>query len=128
MVLVALLQTTQNRNSRQFVRFVHHHRLKTALESLILLEILLVLIKCGSTNSTQFTSSQRRLQDVGGIHCPFATTSTYQCVNLVDKQDDATFSLRHLIDDTLQTFLKLTLVLGTSHQCTHIQREELLVL
>ena len=47
---------------------------------------------------------------------------------LVDKQDDAAISLSHLIDHTLESLLKLTLVFGTSNQCTHIERVELLVL
>ena len=49
-------------------------------------------------------------------------------MNLIDKQDDATLSLRHLIDHTLQALLKLAFVLRTGHQRTHIQRIELLVL
>ena len=49
-------------------------------------------------------------------------------MNLVDEEDDAAFRLGHLVDDALQTFLELTLVLGTSHQCTHVERIELLVL
>ena len=48
-------------------------------------------------------------------------------MDLVDEEDDASFGLRHLVDDTLQTFLKLTLIFRTSHQRTHIERIELLV-
>ena len=127
-VLVTLLQASQDRDRRELVRLIHHHRLETAFKSLILFKVFLVLIECGGTNSTQLTTSQCRLQNVGSIHSTLTTAGTYQRMNLVDKQDNTTFGLRHLIDDTLQTFLKLALVLGTSNQRTHIKGIELFVL
>ena len=128
MVLVALLQSTKDGDSREFIRFIHHHRLESSLQGLILLEILLILVQCGGTDGTQLTTSQGRFQDVRSIHRSLTTTSTYQRVDLIDKQDDAPFGLGHFVDDALQTLLKLTLVLRTCHERTHIQRVELLVL
>ena len=49
-------------------------------------------------------------------------------MDLIDEEDDATLGLRHLVDHAFQTLLKLTLILRSSHQCTHIERVELLVL
>ena len=126
-VLVALLQTSQNRDGREFIGFIHHHRLETALEGLILLEVLLVFVECGGTNGAQFTTCQGWFQDVGSIHRTLTTASTYQCVDLVDEEDDSPFGLRHLVDDALQTLLELTLILRTSHQRTHIEGIQLLV-
>ena len=49
-------------------------------------------------------------------------------MDFVDEEDDAAFRLCHLVDDALQTFLKLTLILRTSHQRTHVEGVELFVL
>ena len=88
---------------------------------------MILVQRCG-TDGTQFAAGQGRLQDVGGIHSPLAAAGTHQRVYLVDEQDDASLGLRHLVDDRLQTFLELALVLGTGHQCAHVERVELLVL
>ena len=43
-VLIALLQASQNGYSAGFVRLVHHHFLETALEGFVLFKILLILV------------------------------------------------------------------------------------
>ena len=128
MVLVALLQASQDRDAIQRARFIYHDDLESALQGLILLEILLILIQRGGTDAAQFTTCQCRLQDVGRIHGAFALTSSHQCVNLIDEEDDIAFGFLHLVDDRLQTFLKLALVLGAGYQGTHVERIDLLVL
>ena len=120
-VLVALLQSSQDTDGRQLIGFIHHHRLETALQGFILLEILLVFVQRRGTDGTQFSTCQGWLQDVGGIHGTLTATGTHQRVNLVDEEDDAPLGLRHLVDDRFQALLKLTLVLCTSYQCTHIE-------
>ena len=127
-VLVTFLQASQNADSTQFIGLIYHHGLESALQGLILLKVFLILVQCGGTYGTQFATSQGWFQNVSGIHGTLATTCTYQGVDLVDKQDDAALGLGHLVDHTLQALLKLTFVLGTCYQCTHIQRVELLVL
>ncbi len=64
----------------------------------------------------------------GGIHGALATAGTYQGVNLVDEEDNLSVGVGHLLDDALQTLLEFALVFGTSHQCAHVERIELLVL
>ena len=127
-ILVALLQSAQDRDGTQFVRLIHHHSLESTLKGLVLLEVLLILIECGCTNGSEFTTCECRLQNVGSIHSTLATTSAYQCVYLVDEQDDAALGLGHLVDHALESFLKLALVFCTSNKCSHIERVELLVL
>ena len=127
MVLIALLQSTQDADTGSRIRFVDHHGLEASLQSLILLEVLLILVQSGGTYAPQFTSGQCRLQYVGSIHGPFAFSCSHQCVNLIDEEDDASLALGHLVDHALESFLKFSLVLGSSHQCAHIQAIELLV-
>ena len=127
-VLILLLQSPEDGDCRQFVRLIDHHYLETTLKGLVLLEILLIFVQRRSTNGTQLTTCEGRLQEVCGIHRAFSTASTHEGVNLVDKEDYLTLRLDDGIDDTLQTLLELTLVLGTSHEGTHIEGVYLLFL
>ena len=49
-------------------------------------------------------------------------------MQLIDEQDGLAFGLADLLQYRLQTLLKFAPVLGTCHQCAHIQRINLLVL
>ena len=127
-VLVAFLQSTQDTDGAEFIRLIHHHGLEPTLQRLILLEVFLVFVQGSSSNASQFTTCQSRLQDIGCIHGSFTCTRSNQCMDLIDEQNHASITLRHLVDDTLQTFLELTFIFCTGHQGTHIEREHLLVL
>ena len=127
-VLVTFLQTSQDGDGTEFIRLIHHHCLESTFERFILLKVFLVFVQGCCTNGTQFSTGERRFQDVGSIHRTLTTTGTYQRVDLIDEEDDAAFRLRHLVDDALQAFLKLTLILRTSHERTHVEGIELLVL
>ena len=126
-VLITLFQSTEDRDGTQLVRLIDHDGLEAALQGLVLLKVFLVFVQRGGTDRAQLTTCQCRFQDIGGIHGTLTTTGTYQRVDLIDEEDDASLTLRHLVDDTLQALLELTLVFRTSHQGTHIQGEELLV-
>ena len=127
-VLIALLQSTQDRDGVDLVWLVDHNGLEAALQCLILLKVLLILVECRGTDGTQFTTGQSRLEDVGGIHGTLTTSGTHQCVDLIDEENDVALSIGHLFDDTLQSFLKLTFVFCTGDQGTHVERVELFVL
>ena len=121
MVLVTLLQATQDADGRKLVRLVHHYGLETTLESLILLEVFLIFVKRRGTDASQFATGKSWLEDVGGIHSALAATSTDKRMNLIDEEDDATVRIGNLLDDALKTLLKLAFVLGTRNKRTHIQ-------
>ena len=121
MVLVTLLQATQDADGRKLVRLVHHYGLETTLESLVLLEVFLIFVKRRGTDATQFATGKSRLEDVGGIHSALAATSTDKRMNLIDEEDDATVRIGYLLDDALKTLLELAFVFGTRNKRTHIQ-------
>ena len=127
-LLVALLQSSQDADAGRHIGLVHLYRLETALQSLVLLEILLVLVQRGGTNAAQFATSQCRLQNVGGIHGTLCLSGTHEGVYLVYKEDYLALALCHLGDDTLQTFLELALVLGTGNESAHVQGVNLFAL
>ena len=126
-VLVAFLQSAQDRDGACRVRFVYHNRLETAFERLVFLEILLVFIERSGSDASQFAAGQSRFQNVGRIHCAFSLACSDQSMDFVDKQDDVSFRLLHFVDDRFQTFFKFALILGSCNQRAHIQRVKLLV-
>ena len=121
MVLIAFLQTTQDGDAAQLVRLVDHDNLETTLQRFVLLEVLLILIERCRTDAPQVTPCQSRFQDICGIHGAFALSCTDKRVYLIDEEDNLAVAFGHLVDDCLQTFLKLTFVFGTSHKRTHIE-------
>ena len=49
-------------------------------------------------------------------------------MQLIDEKNNLSFALPDLVQNRLQTLLKLTAVLGARHQCAHIQGKKLLIL
>ncbi len=126
-VFVAFFQPTQNADGTQLVGLIHHHRLETALQGLVFLEVFLVFVQRGGTDGPQFAARQCRFQYVGRVHGALASSGSHQGVNLVDEHDDAPLTARHLVDDALEPLLKFALVLRTGHQRAHVERVELFV-
>ena len=120
-VLIFLFQTTQDRDRVQFARLIHHDGLEPTFQGFILFEVFLILVEGRGTDTSQLTSGQCRLQDVGCIHGTFALTCTYQGVNLINEKDDLAFRLGHLVHYRLQTFLKLSFIFRSGDQRTHIE-------
>ena len=127
MVLIALLQSTQDADGVEFGGFVDHHGLEAALQSLILFEIFLIFVERRRADGTQLAAGECGLEDVGGVHGALTTTCTHEGMDLIDEEDDAALRLRHLLDDSLEAFLKFALIFGTCHKGAHIERIEALV-
>ena len=127
MVFVTFLQPTQDGDGAGGIRLVHHYGLESAFQCLVLFEILLVFVQGSGTDATELSTSQGWFQDVGRIHGSFTLTGTHKRVDFVDKEDDVAVRFGHFVDDRFQSFLELTLVLGTGYECPHIEGEELFV-
>ena len=95
--------------------FFDLNRLKTPLQSGILLDILMVLIQRCSAYELNLSSGQGRLKDVGGIDRAFRASGPDKCVHFIDKQDDIA-GFNDLGDHSLDPLLKFSSVLGT---CDH---------
>mmetsp|Transcript_154267 Transcript_154267/g.494700 ORF Transcript_154267/g.494700 Transcript_154267/m.494700 type:complete len:278 (+) Transcript_154267:795-1628(+) len=109
----------------------HIHRLKAALESRILLDVLAVLLDGGRADDLQLAAGQGRLHDVAGVHGAAAipgAAGTDNGVDLVDHQDDLFLGCQHLVDHILQTLLELTSVAGARQQHREVQLHDALAL
>ena len=127
-VLVTFLQAAEDGDGRGHVRLINHHGLESTLQGFVFLKVLLVFIQGGSTNGTQFSTSQRWLEDVGCVHGSACLPSTHQGVNFVDEEDDLPLTLHHNFHHAFKPFLKLALIFGTSNEGAHVERVKLLVL
>ena len=126
--LISLLQSTKDGNGIFHCRLIYHNRLETTGKCCILLNILAVLIQSCGTDTVQLTSGKHRLQHISCIHGTICLTGTDDQMKLIDEQNDLSFALLHFLKYCFQTFLKLTTILGTCNQCSHIQGKNLLVL
>ena len=77
MHFVAVLQAAENRDGILYARFLDQHRLETAFQRRVLLDVLLVFIeRCGS-NCAQLPASQGRFQHVGSVHGAFSRAGAH---------------------------------------------------
>ena len=126
--LISLLQSTKDGNGIFHCRLIYHNRLETTGKCRIFFNILTVLIQSCGTDTVQLTSGKHRLQHISCIHGTICLTGTDDQMKLIDEQNDLSFALLHFLKYCFQTFLKLTTILGTCNQCSHIQGKNLLVL
>src|SRR6202011_929664 len=91
-------------------RLVDEHRLEAALERRVLLDVLAVLVERGGADALDFTTRQRRLENIGCVDGAFGGAGPDQRVQLVDEEHDLTAGT-DLVEDLLQAFLELAAVL-----------------
>ena len=125
-VLVALLQATQDRDGLRRRRLVHHHHLEPPLQGLVGLEILLVLVQGGGADRAELATRQGRLQDVGRIHRTGRTPGAHQRMDLIDEQDDLAGGIHHFLHDPFEPLLEFTLIFRTRDEGAHVQGIHLL--
>jgi len=95
--LVAFAQSAEDRDGILNVRFIDQHRLKTALEGGVFLDVLAVFVQCGSPDAMEFAPRQHRFEHVPGVHGAFGLAGADDGVDLVDEEDDLAFSAGHFL-------------------------------
>ena len=122
---VAIAQTLQDVNChcRGWLRYLN--RLESSNERGIFFKVLAVFIQGGCTNCLQLSSSKHWLQNGSCIDSTFRSTSTDQCVNLINKGDDVAPG-PDFLGYLLQSFFKVTTVTRTCNEGAHVQGVELL--
>ena len=76
----------------------------------------------------QFSTGKHRLEHIACIHGTIRLTCAHNQMQFINKQDNLAFAVLHILQNCLQTFLKLTTVFGACYQCPHIQGKNLLIL
>ena len=124
---IAFFQATQYWNSIFHCWFIDHNRLETTFQCRILFNIHTILIQCRSTNTMQFTSGKHWFEHIAGVHSAIGLAGTDNRMQLINKQNDLSFTLLHFFKNRFQTLLEFATVFRTRYQGTHIQRKDLLV-
>ena len=127
-LLVALLETTQDGHRVLHGGLAHVHRLEAAGKRLVLLYVLAVLVERGRTDGMQLAAGQGGLQDVARVHGALCGTGPDDGVQLVDEQDDPAVGLLDLLEYGLQAILELATVLGACYEGAHVELDDVLVL
>src|SRR2546430_2502101 len=108
-------------------RLVDEHRLETALEGRVLLDVLAVFVESRRADALDLATRERGLEDVGGVDRAFGRSCADQRVQLVDEQHHLA-ARADLVEDLLQALLELAAVLRARDQCAHVERQHALVL
>ena len=127
MHLVALFQATQDSDGVFLAGLVDQHFLEATLQGGIFFHVLAILVQGSGTNTVQLAAGQGRLQHVAGIHGALGFTGANHGMQLIDKQDDASFLLGQLVQYGLEALLEVTPELGPGQQRTQVQRQDALV-
>ena len=128
MILIPLLEATHYRNGSRRGRLIHCNHLETALQSLVRLEILLILVQGSRADSPEFSTRERRLKDIGRIHRARRPSSTHQRMDFINEQDDLSVTVHNLLHYTFEPFLEFALIFRTCDERTKVERIYLTVL
>ena len=93
----------------------------------VFFHVLAVLIERGGTNTVQLTTCERRLDEIGGIHCAVRLARTHKRMHLVDEKNDFASGFGHFGQHGLEPLFELTAILRTRDQRTHVEGEQTLV-
>ena len=125
---IALLEAPQNGNGVFHRGLGHQHLLEPALKGGVFFNVAAVFIQGGGADAAQLSAGQHGLEQVAGIHGSASGASPHHGVDLVNEQHNLIFPRRDLLEHGLEAFLKLTAILGSSDQRTHVQGNETPVL
>ncbi len=124
--LVLRAQTLQDQNRFLHSRRLDLHRLETALERGVLLDVLAVLVQRRRADALQFPAAERRLDDVRSVHRAFRGTGADDGVQLVDEEDDV-LGATDLVHDRLDPLFELAAVFRAGDHEREVEGDDFLV-
>ena len=126
--LVALLQTAQDRDRVGNGGLIDEHRLETALERRVLLDVLAVLVERRRTDRTELAAREHRLEEIRGIDGALRRARADDRVQLIDEEDDLAGGVLDLGEDGLEPLLELAAVLRAGQERADVERPHALAL
>src|SRR5439155_242007 len=91
------------------------------LDLSVLLDMLLIRVECGGTDTAQFAAGESRLQHVRGVDSAFGRACAHQRVELVNEENNLAVPLLDFLQHGLQAVLKFTAVFRPGNQGTQIK-------
>ncbi len=123
MALIERLKTREDRDRLLPRGLLDIYRLKTPLESRVLLDIFPVFVGGRRADQLYLPSGQGGLQNVGGVQRALRAAGADDRVELIDKEENVAV-LRSLVHDIFDALLKLAPVLGARDHAGKIQHKD----
>ena len=126
--LILFAQAAQNGDGVLDTRFIDLHRLKTAFERGVLLDVFAIFVQRGRADTMQFAAGQHRLEHVARIHRTLGLARADHGMNFVDEKNDLARRLDHLLEHGFEPLFKFTAKLCARNQRGEIERDDFLLL
>ena len=124
-ILVLVLYPFENGKGVLDARFFYIYLGKTATERLVLVEEVSKLLIGRRTDTLDLPACKGRFEQIAGIHAPAACcTRTHHRMNFIYKKN-CIFLLLELLENAFKPFFKITAVLRSGDQRTHIECKDL---
>ena len=124
-VFVAVFDVVQNLQRLLVGGRLHLHLLEATLQCAVFLDRVAVFVECRCTDTLHRSACQCGFHDVGSIHRTGCRAGADDGVNLVDEDNDVLILLQ-LLHELLQALFKLSAILRTCHNGSHVERIDLL--
>ena len=128
MHFVPLLQPAQNGDGRLHRRLVHLHRLETAFQRRVFLDVLAVFVERRRADAAQFAARELRLHDVRRVRRAFRRARADDRVQFVNEQNDFAFAGDDFLEKRLEPVLEFAAIFRAGNHRAQIHRHQPLVL
>jgi hypothetical protein len=104
------------------------HRLETAFQRGVFLDVLAVFVQRGRAHATEFAARKLRFHDVRRVRRAFRRARADDCVQLVNEQNDFAFAGHNLLEKRLEPVLEFAAIFRAGNHRAQIHGHEPLVL
>ena len=122
-LLIAVTKPLQDLLCVLLIRLFHKYRLKTPLQSRVLLDMLPVFLHSCRSDQLNFSAGERRLQDISRVQRALRASGSDQGVNLIQKKNQL-WILGRFLNHALHALLEFTTVLRPGNHPGKIQRQQ----
>ncbi len=124
---IFFFQATQNGNGILYRWLFNKNGLEATGKRGIFFDMFAIFIKRRRAHTMQFTTCQRRLQQIGRIHCAICFARADKRMHFINKKDDTAIRRTNFVQHRFKTFFKLTAIFGTGNKRAHVEGQQFLV-
>src|SRR5262245_11372574 len=121
MSLIVLPDPPKHVQCSLVIRLFDDHPLKAPRQGTVLFNALTILGVGRRSYASKFPTRQGRLQDVRGVESAGRTTCSHKGVKFIKEKNHLTLSCTDFIDDSFNSLLEFTAILGARNQRSEIE-------
>ena len=125
-LLIALTDAHEDLDRLLERGLLDHDRLEAALQGRVALDVFAIFVESRRTDALQFSSRQRRLEDVGSIDGALCRPCPDEGMQLVDEQDRIV-RVAQFLDDLLEPLLEFAAILRARNKGPDVEGQDALV-